>query len=1150
MLKYVYAMQAIFAALLLIGSSASMSQTITATVHGTVTDQSGAVIVKASVSATNVATNQTTATVTNRVGAYSVPFLQIGRYKVTVEARGFATQTFGPFTLSADQNAEIDAKMSVPGSSQQVVVNSNTAPLLNTENAALGTTLDSTAIQNIPLNGQNFVSLTTFVPGAVSSNLSALTGNVAITGMDVRGTANGSPVINGNRQQDNMYILDGIEINETIRNTVGYNPSPEALEQVKTISSNAPAEYGNVNGGEVLAITKSGTNAWHGGLYDFLENHLLDANSWANKHGSTVIPKSSYTQMIFVGTLGGPIIKNKLFFFADYDGGRYHSGGLGEDSVATAKMRTGDFSELLDPSIMCNGTCTSSKSLIQLYDPTNNFAPYAGNLNVPITNPVAQYFYAHPQYYPLPNRAPSVDSPVTDNYVAPEKNASFNNQGDIKIDWEASNADRVSVRYSQSDSASTSVDPLAISFPLQPYSLVKGIAINWVHTFGPSLVNQYRMGFNRIVSIGGFPPDTTGNFGLNGDSILGIGPPPGGQAKPTFVEQSFNDLTALGNAGTGTNFSDNSFTYGDDLIWQKGRHSITLGVEFLRYQENSYYPGNAGILGTFTYDGDYTSNPGANSTTNPNGYGSIGWDVADFNLDRIESATLGGFAGDTGQRQWRDAYYFQDDYQLLRKLTLNLGLRYEYDQPIYEVNNKQVGFNFGTGTLLYAGVNGASRGLYNPSYDDLMPRIGFAYSYLPRLVVRGGFGIDTFLEGTGANLRPTINPPFQVGYAIEGTAPSATNAGQFFMAENAFSTPATPAAGLTYNIWDPNLQPEFNTEYSLTLEYQLNNSDSFQVGYVGQTGQHLVTAGRANQLKQPCVINGVVSATPNSAECALIDPAPYQAVVGQSGSIVDTASDGFMDYNGLQASFRRVLSRGLQFSVNYAYSKNLANNSGFFGAPGVSDEGAYSANYYNNHAEYGPAPYDVRHNLNETMVYELPFGRGRRFGARMNGLFDGIAGGWSFSFTGIFYTGFPITISNTTNNVYENNSGQKTNHYRPLRIVHRGVDHWFGTDPSATGCGLTNNGVCAYGEPANGTYGDSRNGSERAPGFQQFDLSLAKTFHVVREQTIGFRADASNAFNLTSWADPTATAQSTSFGLISSVRSMPRQMQLSLKYQF
>jgi hypothetical protein len=1149
------AIQYMALALLSCSSIISVSQTITGSVNGTVTDPSNALIQRAKVTATNIETNVQTSTVTNSDGVYNIRFLQVGHYTVAIEASGFAVQKFGPFTLEAGQDAKVDAKVSMQGGQQQVAVNAEIVPLLNTENATLATTLDNHAIDNVPMVGRDFVQLTMFVPGAVSTSPGGFAGNSAI------GVGGNVVSINGNREQANNYLLDGIEINETLNNAVGYNPSPDALGQVQIVSANAQAEYGNVNGGDVIALLKSGTNQWHGSAFYYLSDYLLDANTWANKHNSTITPRNSYTQPIFGGTLGGPILHDKLFFFADFEGGRYHQGGVATATVVTAKMRTGDFSELLNPNIMCPTLPCANKNLIQLYDAsTKAFTPYAGNLNIPITSPVAKYLYAHPELYPLPNLAPQAGTPATGNYLGPSKNRRYNNQEDIKIDWKVTGNDNLTVRYSESDNGITTTPVLAITFPTASFTPVKGLAINEIHTFNAAMVNEFRAGFSRVHPIGGYPTDTTGAFGTSGNSLLGI---PGTQVLNGFSAQTFNPISTtgvtttngkeystIGNSATATNYVDNSFTYADNFTWLAGKHTLKMGVQFIRYQQNSYYPGNDGALGSYNYNGNFTSNPASNSITNPNGYNAQGYSVADFNLDRIIYVGVGSLTGPTGQRQWRDAYFVQDDFKAMPNLTLNLGIRYEYDQPMYEVNDKQVNINMQTGTLLLAGQNGASRALVNPYYFSIMPRIGFSWSVTPRFVVRGGYGIQNFMEGTGANRRLTINPPFETSYAATGSAPSATSAGVFFKAEDGFSNPATPVSALSLNAWDFNIKPAFIGEYSLTTEYQFSNTASLTLGYVGESGQHLVNHGAANQLVSPCVIGGIVSNNPNSAACAASNPAPYQALVGQSGSIVLTIANAMMNYNALQATFRQRASHGLQYTVNYAYGRAMTNSIGFFGAPNIAGANNYNENYYNNHAEYGPVGEDVRNNLNGTLVYDLPLGRGRMFGGKMNRTLDDIVGGWKVAMTAVAYSGFPLTINNTSNNAYTNNKVQRANHLRTMHIAHRNLNNWFGADPSVTACGVVDNGTCAYSSPANGTYGNAAVGSERSPGYQQYDASASKSLPIWREQRLSFRADASNVFNMTSLGNPNVTAQSSTFGQITTVRSGPRKLQLSLKYDF
>ncbi len=1139
--------------LAVLASGASLAQTITGSINGVVTDQNGAVVPNATVTATNTSTGVQVTGKTSASGNYDIRFLQIGTYTVSVKQPGFKEATFGPFGLEIGQVAKVDAQLTVGAETQTVEVRNEIAPILNTENGTIATTFTANTIQNIPLNGRNFSSLTLFLPGAVTTNPGGMTGSNAIE----RDTgSSGQASVNGNRQQTNNYLLDGVEINETINNLIGYNPSPDALGEIKVISANAPAEYGNVNGGDVIAVTKSGTNQFHGSVFGFLEDYNLDANSWANKHTTPIIPKNSYTQTIFGGTVGGPIKRDKLFFFADYEGARYHQGGATTSSVLTAKMRTGDFSELLNPAIMCAaGSACNASNLIQLYDPSNHFAPYANNMGIPVVSPAAKFLFAHPEIYPLPNASPTAGTPVQNNFHGSQKIGRRNDQGDIKVDWTPYASDRISARYSQGEASDSQINPLAITFPGASGYPFKGAAVNWVHTLSPTIVNEFRAGFSRVRWDQGNPVDTTGVFGLKGNSLLGI---PGSQLYPGFSALNLGQGGNIGSLGGGTNFIDNIFSYTDDYTWQRGKHLIKAGVEFVRYQQNNFYPGNDGAQGQFNYNGNYTDNPGAPTGSTLPGAG--GFSYADFILDRADFVGIGGVTGRTGQRQWRSAYYAQDDWKVTPLLTLNLGVRYEFDQPIYEVHNKEANVDLATGTVYTAGEAGAgavfgnANALYSPTYGDVMPRVGFAYQATQRFVVRGGYGITNYLEGTGANLRLTYNPPFQPSFEVNGTAPSATNPGVSFQLENGFSAASNPNfGGTTYRAWDKHIKPAFIGEYSLTTEYELNNTSSLTVGYVGESGQHLIEAVAENQLQQPCVLGGVVQANPNSTACVAANPAPFVKLVGQGGGVVGTATEGMMNYNALQVSYRQRESHGLEYTLNYTFGRAMTNTIGFFGVPNINGPSPYAENAYNNHAEYGPAGQDVRHNINGTLVYALPVGRGKQFGGNINPFVDEVIGGWKVAATGIVYSGFPVTPNDNSNNAYTNNKAQRPNLIRPLHVVHRSINKWFGDDPSAAVCaqGAANdNGACAFQQPLDGTYGDAAVNSLRAPGFQQYDFSGFKDFAVFHEYSVGFRVDAFNALNISSYGNPDNTVQDATFGQITSVRSVPRQIQFSANFKF
>ncbi len=1174
-------------ALFLVCSVASEAQTITGSVNGTVTDPSGAVVPNATVTATNVDTGVATPTTTNNDGIYNIRFLQIGNYKVTVEASGFAVATYGPFVLETGQNAKIDGKLGVAGAQQKVSIEAEVAPLLNTENPTLATTLDTRAIENVPMVSRNIIALTMFLPGAISTNPNGFVNQAAISGPLSTNSGN-SVSVNGNRQQTNQYLLDGMNINQTLDDTPGYNPSVDAIGQVQIISANAPAEYGNVLGGDILYQTKSGTNQWHGSAFYFLSNFNLNANTWANKHTVPTTAKNSFTRNIFGGTFGGPIFHDRLFFFADYQGGRYHLAGPANATVLTMKQRQGDFSELLDSKIMCLANDTQAQCnarLIQLYDATTPGFPAYANNKIPIgNNPAANYLLAHPELYPLPNRPPQQGSPALNNYRGMQKLRNYGDQFDVKVDWKATEKDNLSVRYSQSDSGQTTINPLPTSFASAPTFPVRGVAINEVHTINSSMVNEFRAGYTRIQNNGAVLLDPTGVFGTNGNKILGIGSnSPATQAFAGFSAlamtnsnspQGFNasngtEYTTLGNANLGTNYTLNTFLYGDNLTLLKNRHTFKIGVQFQRQQQNNFYPGNDGSIGGFYFLGAGTASP----NPDPNGYARNGYTAADFLLNRAGFVSKGGVSGPAGMRSWRDAYFVQDDWKALPNLTLNIGVRYEYVQPIYEVHNRMSTIDPNNPSVILldgspqAKAAGYGRGLVDPYYGSVMPRIGFAYSATPRFVVRGGYGLQNYMEGTGANLRMTTNLPFQSTYQASGGQASSTAVGSFFDVRNGFSNPASGAAtsGAVYNVWNKKIKPAFIGMYNLTLEYQLNNTASVQVGYIGESGQHLVTANQRNQLRAPCVINGVPQnpASPTyPAACLTQAPAPFGATpgVGYTGVIRYTDSNAMMNYNALQASFRQRAWHGLQYTANYTWSHAMTNSTGFYGVPSINAASAYAENVYDLHSEYGPAGQDVRHALNWNMVYDLPLGRGRMFGANMPLILDELVGGWKIGMTGVSYTGFPVNINTSNNNSFTKGNSQRANHYRQLKVVNRSIDNWFGTDPSATPCGIDKNGVaidngiCAYGQPSNGTFGTARPSSERAPSFQTYGASVTKDFTIWHEQQINFRADADNVFNSAYLGNPLGNVNSTDFGNIAKqttpIRSGSRQLQLSVKYHF
>jgi hypothetical protein len=1134
---------------LLLGAAGMSAQTSTGAVTGDVTDSSGAVIPNAKVTVHDIDTNVDTPVITNGSGVYTARFLPIGHYKVSVVANSFATQTTAPFTLEINQTVELHTKLSV--GSESVVVVTDSAPILNTTDGTIGTTFSENEIQSVPLEGRNFQAVALMTPGVVSTDPTGLTGGNA-TGRST--TSNNLISVNGNRGQANYYTLDGVDINEPQNNQVGYNPAPDSLQEIRVISGNAPAIYGNVNGGDIVSVLKSGTNKFHGSAYAYLQNDKLNANSWENKFKGQ--PINRYTQTIFGGTIGGPIFRDKLFFFADYEGFRMPSANQAAYQVLTPAMLNGDFSTI--PFQLYN---------TQAYNAATNTFPAFVNNQIPVNNPVAKYLAAHPTDYPTPNAAPLPGTYIP-QFEGAERGSQVNDQFDAKVDWTPEARNHVSGFYAQSrpHNGTDTIFPIGFSgvssFPTTLFGA------SWVHTFSSAIVNQFNAGFTRIVWRQGAPIDRIGSFGLNGDSVVGI-PFAGAQQFVGFTEMNISGSSTIGNRAAPQILVDNTFGYNDNLTWQRGKHLFTFGVQAVRYQQAYTQVQNAGALGFFQYSGVYTNNP---NMANAN----IG--AADFVLDAANQYGLQN-GGEFGNRQWRAAGYVQDDWKVVPKLTVNLGVRYEYDQPMTEANNKNANvLPLNGGTMEYAGSipAGAPAGsvicpttaCYQPNYRQIMPRIGFAYQAAQNISVRGGYGATSFLEGNAANQRTTDNPPLVSAFQRNGVAPGGAAGGMALMASQGFVTNSNAAqpSGGQFSQWPQNQQPAYIQQWNLTVETALNSVTSFSIGYVGQSGQHLIDYGNSNQFTLAQAID--LNTNPNPVPTRDLTPyynlaAGTSYAAGNGGLVLITESRAKSNYNGLQATLRQRQKFGLEYNINYTFARSMTNAAGNYGAPNVQQTGGDQTfqDYYNSNADYGVSGDDIRNQLNALIVYAVPYGRGRTFGGQSNVFLNELLGGWSLSNAFRAFSGVPVTITanGTATSATNSEGGERANQYGHIRVVNRSLDHWFGTDPSAQPCQNTGAGttpvvndhpLCAYGQPASFQFGTAANGTERAPDFWQLDSSLFKDFTTFRTESLGFRADFFNILNKADYGNPTNSISSSTFGQISTVRNQERRIQLSLNYKF
>src|SRR5436190_18764902 len=679
----------------LLSPVAVLAQTGAASLTGIVTDQSGGAIPGATVTATNQATNVNYTAVSNEAGNYTITSVPVGTYVVKAELTGFKTAATAAVDLEAKQIGRFDFKLEIGAIAENVQVVGQ-SPLLQTETATVGEVISGTTVVGLPLNGRNTGQLSLLLPGTVTVNPGSFTA--------IRNFGGGRPYVNGNREQTNNYTVDGVDMNESIDNLVAYQPSPDALAEISVETNNYAADTGNVAGAVISNVIKSGSNVVRGNAFEFYRNSDFDANTWDNERSNA--PKAQRTQHIFGGTMGGPLQKDKWFIFGDYQGTRFDAPGTENVSVAPASWRTGDLS--------------SAGATIR--DPLTG-AAFPGN-QVPAAriSPVARAILTNTALYPLPNR--SVNG-VSGNYVGDALTTTRAHQGDVRVDWNASGKDKVFARFSVAEYNSRNDKR---PFPLLLGSLTdspfRNLAANWNRIFGPSLVNELLVGFNQITIV----TKALDWSGIgNANATFGIA---GGQPISGLSQLTLNaGLTTVGAGASDTDTLDRTLQFNDKVTWLKGDHALKIGGQLLHYSQRRFYAGNNGLLGIFTYGGAFT-----------------GFPFPDFLLDQVASKGRGSNSEPWTHVHNRVALFVQDDFKVTSDLTLNLGMRWAYTQPLVEKDNRESNFSLLNGQqTLAASGDIESRALYKPYYKGFEPRLGFAWRKGERWVFRGGYGISQYM---------------------------------------------------------------------------------------------------------------------------------------------------------------------------------------------------------------------------------------------------------------------------------------------------------------------------------------------------------------------------------------------------------------------
>jgi hypothetical protein len=1057
----------------------AMAQTGLATITGIVSDASRAALPGLTVTATNQATNVAYTGVTNEAGNYIITSVPIGAYVISAEMQGFKSVQ-STVNLSANQTARVDFSLELGTVEERIEVVATTA-VLQTENAVVGNTLGQKQVEALPVQGRNLSTAALYTAGVTTPNPGSFN--------SLKNTGGGRPYVNGQREQANNFTLDGVDMNDAIDNLIAYQPSPDAVEEVRIETNNYSPELGNVAGGLVNMVLKSGTNEFRGNGFYYWRDNTLAATPWAtNRAGGR---KSEFRRDIFGGTLGGPILRNKVFFFGDYQGARQEEPPADAFvTVAPLAWRQGDLSSLLARGIVVRDPLTG-QPFPNNQIPVSRFGASARNL------------FTNPDLYPAPN----VDRPLSDfrqNYRGSRARKEEADQFDVKVDWSASSNDKVFVRYSRQAHESR---PEATAMPLEFANLSNNpfwsVGANWNRIFGSSIVNDLLVGYNDN-SFNSAPRDLRGVGALN--NRLGLG---GAQPIPGLSEVRLgNDLSNIGTTAVSSNTNNGVFQINERLTWVTGRHSLKFGGSWNYYEMNRYYSGNNGVLGFVEYTGTFSGSA-----------------FADFLLDQVSGKGRGSLSEAWTHLQHRTAFYAADDFKATDNLTLNLGLRWGYTSPLVEKDDRQANVDLTNAALLLAGQNGNSRALYEPYYNGWEPRLGFAYQHGEKWVYRGGYGITQYMEGTGANLRLPLNPPhfFESQVAYDRTSGPGTIATGFEGLQGATGLSGQPRA------FDPNLRPQFTQQWNLFAEYLLGARSSINIGYVGSTSKHLVTPIEGNQ---------PLPGTGDPSTWAPLDQRrPLYRFNPLITNISTTMSRGRANYNALQSTFKQRFWEGLDFTANYTWSKALSNNLGYYGSGGVAAEGAYPMNSYDIEANYGRAFFDVRHIFNIAGSYEVPFGRDRKFGADWNRALDAIAGGWQLSFAAIARTGFPITVVDGTRRSLQGTRSSD----RPMRIGSGKVDNptlerWLDR--------------AAFVSAPLGQFGNSGVGIVDAPGYWNIDLSVAKRIATFGSQYLMFRGEMFNVLNHPNFGPPQANIQSAVFGTITSTVGDPRIVQLVGKYYF
>ncbi len=1119
-------------------------QVTTGTILGTVTDSSGAIIGGAKVTITETSKGTSQEYTTDDTGFFNAPFLVPGTYQVAVERQGFRREVRSGITLQVDQRARVDVTLS-PGPVTDTVEVSAAAPLVRSESAELGEVITEQAVRELPLNGRNFAQLVYLVPGVTpgqqGENLSGA------STFNPRAASNFNAL--GSQANANAWLVDGIDNNEYTFNTVIVQPSVESVREFKALTGVFSAEFGR-GAGVVSVSTKSGNNDLHMTLFEFFRNEKLDARNYFQQKTNAAgveVPKPAYRRNQYGAAFSGPIVlpkiyngRNRTFFFADYYGARERRGLTFINTVPTAEQRLGDFSHYTNP----------RGDLIKIYDPLSTKLNPSFDPNAPVsaTNPqflrdqfpnnvipperISPVGRNVASVYPLPNRPGN-----SDNFTIAVPRAIDDDGFTTRVDHQIGQNDSLFVRYGyeyfrlnapqgQASCCLPTPADAAQRFDLGPYVAgiqntrlrTSGLAINESHVFKPNLVNEFRTGYARTI-----PRTTQSDFGhaaAESLGIRGINVTENTSGIPNIDVTNYTGLSG-GPGFLPANPRETHFQVEDGMAYTVNRHTMKFGYRYIRRLVSPFTgpPGGANTRGTLGFNTNFTRDP----VTNTGGTGL--------------ATLLLGYLTNGGRGFLRDVYYttntdhsayFQDDWRISRRLTLNLGLRYDIWTPDVEIRNRLVNFDETNLRLAYAGENGVSRTAGKKTdWNNFGPRIGMAWDITGdgKTVIRSGYGLSYFpLQPSASNLLgqqipwvisqdlgnipvnpinwsviPTIDNPFPPVTPLKPTTTEELNA-----------TRPTPV--VIGHAWK-NQTPYMET-WTLNIERQLGESLLAEVGYAGSRGIHLLLGLNVNEV-QPGI--------GNLASRRLIQP------LNNIGNITMFEPRNMSNYHGLQTKLVKRYANGLQFLLAYTFSKSL-DYGGSAASGGGSAGGPQTVT--NIKAGYGASGFDVKHRFIGSYVYDLPFGRGRRWASK--GVSEKILGGWGLYGITTIQTGRPFSLG--LQNGVNNGAPSWPNRIGPGAKDNPDPFEWYNPRDFVA--------------PPPNTYGNVARSVLYSPGQTNFDLSFVKNTNIGERWRVQFRLDGFNIFNSPYFGFPNTTIGSPTAGRITSTNGDNRDLQLGLKLEF